>query len=53
MTFTLGAAIDFERVLLLTSFAVLAGLPVLEELLRTLRRSSVATEEILRSRGHD
>ncbi|HWL74483.1 MAG TPA: hypothetical protein VNQ74_11470 [Burkholderiaceae bacterium] len=37
--FALGAAIDFERVLLLTSFAVLAGLPVLEELLRTLRSS--------------
>jgi hypothetical protein len=58
MTFALDAAIDSERVLLLTSFAVLAGLPVLEELLRTLRPStvrpsSVSTEEILRSRGHD
>ena len=29
--------LDLERVLLLSSFAVLAGLPVLEELLRTLR----------------
>jgi hypothetical protein len=52
-TFVLDAAIDSERVLLLLSFAVLAGLPVLEELLRTLRPSLLSTGEILRSGGHD
>jgi hypothetical protein len=36
-TFALHSTLDLERVLLLSSFAVLAGLPVLEELLRTLR----------------
>jgi hypothetical protein len=52
-TFALDAAIHSERVLLLASFAVLAGLPVLEEVLRTLRPSSVSSAEILRSRGQD
>lgn len=37
MTFALHPAVDLRRVLLLSSFAVLAGLPVLEELLRTLQ----------------
>ena len=50
MTFALRAAADLERVLLLSSFAVLAGLPVLEELLRTLQRSPVSSEKALRSR---
>jgi hypothetical protein len=52
MTFAPGAPMDFERVLLLTSFAVLAGLPVLEELLRTLRSSpgSVSDGSIRASR---
>ena len=36
-TFALHPTVDLERMLLLSSFAVLAGLPVLEELLRTLR----------------
>jgi hypothetical protein len=38
MTLALTAAVDRDRVLLLTSFVVLAGAPVLEELLRTLRK---------------
>jgi hypothetical protein len=37
MTLALHPAVDLNRLLLLSSFAVLAGLPVLEELLRTLR----------------
>jgi hypothetical protein len=37
MAFTVRPSIELDRVLLLSSFAVLAGLPVLEELLRTLR----------------
>jgi hypothetical protein len=37
MTFALHPGVDLGRVLLLSSFAVLAGLPVLEELLRTLQ----------------
>jgi hypothetical protein len=41
MTFALHPSMDLPRVLLLSSFAVLAGLPVLEELLRTLRSSAV------------
>jgi hypothetical protein len=41
MTFVLHPSMDLQRVLLLSSFAVLAGLPVLEELLRTLRSSAV------------
>jgi hypothetical protein len=52
VTFVPRAAIDLERVLLLLSFAVLAGLPVLEELLRTLRPSLVSNADTLRSRGH-
>jgi hypothetical protein len=40
LAFALHPAAGQERVLLLSSFAVLAGLPVLEELLRTLRRAS-------------
>jgi hypothetical protein len=42
MTFALHPSVDLGRVLLLSSFAVLAGLPVLEELLRTLRSSAVS-----------
>jgi hypothetical protein len=37
MAFSLQAAVDLQRVLLLSSFGVLAGLPVIEELLRTRR----------------
>jgi hypothetical protein len=44
----LHSTIGVERALLLASFAVLAGLPVLEELLRTLQRSRVSQEGILR-----
>jgi hypothetical protein len=40
--FSLQGAVDLQRVLLLSSFAVLAGLPVIEELLRTLRSSAVS-----------
>jgi hypothetical protein len=39
--FALQAALDTQRVLLLSSFAVLAGLPVLEELLRGLRHHQI------------
>jgi hypothetical protein len=39
--FALRAAVDMERVLLLSSFAVLAGLPILEELLRGLRHHQI------------
>jgi hypothetical protein len=39
--FALQAGLDMERVLLLSSFAVLAGLPVLEELLRGLRHHQI------------
>jgi hypothetical protein len=39
--FALQAALDTQRVLLLASFAVLAGLPVLEELLRGLRHHQI------------
>ena len=35
------AAVDMERVLLLSSFAVLAGLPIVEELLRGLRHHQI------------
>jgi hypothetical protein len=42
MTFALHPSMKLEHVLLLSSFAVLAGLPVLEELLRTLRSSAVS-----------
>jgi hypothetical protein len=48
MTVALSAAVDADRVLLLSSFAVLAGVPVLEELLRTLRTSMILPQ---RSRG--
>jgi hypothetical protein len=48
MTFARAAALDPDRVLLLSSFVVLAGVPVLEELLRTLRTSTVSLQ---RSRG--
>jgi hypothetical protein len=41
MTLALHPAMDLRRVLLLSSFAVLAGVPVLEELLRTLRPSAM------------
>jgi hypothetical protein len=37
LQFSLRPAIDLNRVLLLSSFAVLAGFPVLEELVRTTR----------------
>jgi hypothetical protein len=37
VTFALHPAVGLERVLLLSSFVVLAGLPVIEELLRTLQ----------------
>jgi hypothetical protein len=40
MTFALHSAVGLERVLLLSSFALLAGLPVFEELLRTLQAAS-------------
>jgi hypothetical protein len=39
--FALQPALSMERVLLLSSFAVLAGLPVLEELLRGLRHHQI------------
>ncbi len=39
--FALHAAVDIERVLLLSSFAVLAGLPILEELLRGFRHHQI------------
>jgi hypothetical protein len=42
-TFALHSAIELERVLLLSSFAILAGLPVLEELLRTMKPSPMVT----------
>lgn len=41
MTFAPISSIDLERVLLLLSFAVLAGLPILEELLRGLRHHEI------------
>ena len=41
MTLALHPSMDLQRVLLLSSFAVLAGLPVLEELLRALRSPAV------------
>jgi hypothetical protein len=47
MTFALHPSMSLERVLLLSSFAVLAGLPVLEELLRTLRSSAVPLTRVL------
>ena len=40
-TFAPHAAVDMERVLLLSSFAVLAGVPILEELLRGLRHHQI------------
>jgi hypothetical protein len=43
-------AVDLERVLLLSSFVVLAGVPILEELLRTLQPASVSSGKVLRSR---
>jgi hypothetical protein len=39
--FALQAGLDMQRVLLSSSFAVLAGLPVLEELLRGLRHHQI------------
>lgn len=39
--FALQAAVDMEPVLLLSSFALLAGLPVFEELLRGLRHHQI------------
>jgi hypothetical protein len=39
--FALQAGLDMQRVLLWSSFAVLAGLPVLEELLRGLRHHQI------------
>ena len=41
MTFARVPSIDLERVHLLTSFLVLAGLPILEELLRGLRHHEI------------
>jgi len=41
MTFARVSSIDAERVLLLASFLVLAGLPILEELLRGLRHHEI------------
>ena len=41
LVFAGRAALERDRVLLLSSFAVLAGCPVLEELLRTVRTRSV------------
>jgi hypothetical protein len=41
MTLAPIASIDLERVLLLASFVVLAGLPIVEELLRCLRHHEV------------
>jgi hypothetical protein len=41
MTFARVPSIALERVLLLTSFLVLAGLPILEELLRGLRHHEI------------
>lgn len=39
--FALQVAVEMERVLLLSSFAVLAGLPIIEELLRGLRHHQI------------
>jgi hypothetical protein len=44
MIVVLGSAMDRDRGLLLSSFVVLAGVPVLEELLRTLRASAVSVQ---------
>jgi hypothetical protein len=41
ITFARVSAIDLERILLLMSFLVLAGLPILEELLRGLRHHQI------------
>jgi len=41
MAFAARATLDWDRALLLSSFVVLAGLPVLEELVRTMRSRRV------------
>ena len=52
MTLALLPSIDLERVLLLSSFVVLAGLPIVEELLRCLRHHEVEHRDE-GQKGHD